>query len=414
MQSFIHVPKNHPFPIQNLPYGVFTRHSTAQRHVGVAIGDWILDLTQCENLGLLPQFGKEHLFQEGWLNPLMTQPPSVWSDVRKSIMKLLSIDGSILRDNAVLRGNVLVAQSAVNLHLGVKIGDYTDFYASIHHASNVGKIFRDKDQPLFLNWKHMPIGYHGRTSSIRKSGEPLYRPKGQLQNPITGTVEFGPCSQLDFELELGAYIGFGNELGEPISVNEAARYIFGFTLLNDWSARDIQRFEYQPLGPFLGKNFATFVSPWVVPMEALEPFVAFFPKQVGLARYLDQDLLPKWDVALEVYLQPQEATDPVLISQTNAKELYWTFDQMIAHHTSNGCNLRPGDLLASGTISGESIGSYGSMLELSWGGKFPISVGAETRTWLHDGDTLTLRAFAQNDVFCIGFGDVVGTILPPK
>jgi len=414
MQSFIHVPKDHPFPIQNLPYGVFTHHNEAERHVGVAIGDWILDLTQCENLGLLPKFGEGHLFQEGWLNPLMGQPPFVWSALRKHTMKLLSINEPILRDNVVLRDQVLVPQQAVNLHLGVRIGDYTDFYASIHHASNVGKIFRDKDHPLFLNWKHLPSVYHGRTSSIRESGTPLYRPKGQSQNPVTGAIEFGPCVQLDFELELGVYIGFGNELGEAISVNEAAHYIFGFTLLNDWSARDIQRFEYQPLGPFLGKNFATFVSPWVVPMEALEPFIAFFPKQAGLAGYLDQELLPKWDVSLEVYLQPKNEPDPILISQTNTKELYWTFDQMIAHHTINGCNLRPGDLLASGTISGESSGSYGSMLELSWGGKFPIPVGAEVRTWLQDGDRLTLRAFAQGDVFRIGFGDVVGTILPPK
>lgn len=414
MQSFIHVPQFHPFPIQNLPYGVFSLDDASERHVGVAIGDYVLDLTLCERMGFLTLSDAAGYFQDGVLNTLMGKSPDVWSDVRKQIVNLLLRNSVLEKEGREIWQKVIVPQENILMYVPVNIGDYTDFYASINHASNVGKIFRDKENPLLLNWTKMPIGYHGRSSSIRESGAPLYRPKGQYQNLQTGDVIFGPSLQLDFELEMGAYIGTGNVLGEPISVLEASRYIFGFSLLNDWSARDIQRFEYQPLGPFLGKNFATFISPWVVPMEALEPFIAFYPKQMGISGYLEQELLPKIEVTLQVFLKTKFSNNSVLLSQTNTNEVYWSFEQMIAHHTINGCNLRPGDLLASGTISGSSPDAYGSLLEMTFGGQVPIAVGAEERTWLQDGDTVTFKAFAKHTEYCIGFGEVTGTILPPR
>ena len=390
---------NHPecgFPIQNLPYGVF--RSRDRSSIGVAIGDQILDLGACAAAGILDTLSANIVAActADVLNPLMALGLVSWAQLRQHLTLLLT-------GESLPRPEHLVPMSAAEMLLPVCIGDYTDFYASIHHATRVGKLFRP-ECPLLPNYKHLPIGYHGRASSIVPSGTAIRRPCGQTRT-ASGQPFVGPTQQLDFELEVGFLIGTGNSLGETIPIDTAEQHIFGLCLVNDWSARDIQSWEYQPLGPFLGKSFATSISPWVVPLAALEPFrVPADPRPEGDPEplpYLASPAIHRdaFDLTLEVLVGAQA------VSASNLRDLYWTLPQMVAHHTSNGCNLRPGDLLATGTVSGPHAGSEGCLLEK------PVLPG-EVRKFLSDGDTVTLRAYARREGLpIIGFGECVGSVM---
>jgi fumarylacetoacetase len=415
MQSFVPVPPESHFPLENLPYGVCRRRD-GERCVAVALGDRIVDVTALEALGLLdiPQLPREKRFNTGTLNAFMASGRTVWRAVRQRLQQLLDAGEPTLRDNAELRARAIVPRDDVEMLLPADIGDYTDFYSSREHASNVGTMFRGPDKALQPNWLHLPVAYHGRSSSIMVGGGEVRRPCGQ-SNPNNGaTPIYGPSRSLDFELEMAAFVGPGNALGRPIPIAAAEEHLFGMVLLNDWSARDIQAWEYVPLGPFLGKNFATSISPWVVTLEALEPFrVAAPPQEPTPLPYLQSPNRTTFDIHLEVYLQGEKMSEEVRICTSNFRHLYWTLAQQVAHHTINGCNLRPGDLLASGTISGSTPDSYGSLLERTWRGSRPLAVGGETRTFLLDGDRVTLTAWCQGDGYRVGFGSATGTITPP-
>lgn len=408
------------FPLENLPYGVFrVGHST---QIGVAIGDQILDLGACASEGLLKDLDSRIVdaCTAQVLNSLMTLGPAAWSSLRNTVQGFLSADQKDDR----LRGrleSMLVPVRDVEMRLPAQIGDYTDFYASIHHATRVGRLFRP-DNPLLPNYKYVPIGYHGRASSIVVSGAQTKRPWGQTKPPNAAAPDFGPSRSMDYELEVGLFVGPGNALGEPIPIGEAEQHIFGLCLVNDWSARDIQSWEYQPLGPFLAKSFATIVSPWVVPMEALAPYrVAGAERPSGDPAplpYLNSPTSSRdgIDLTLEVYLSSAQmrkaGLDAVRISRGNLRDLYWTPGQLITHHASNGCNLRPGDLLATGTISGPEEGSEGCLLEMKHRGEPVHLPSGETRTFLEDGDQVTFRAYAfREGLPRIGFGECAGTIV---
>jgi fumarylacetoacetase len=418
LRSWVDVPPNSPFPIQNLPHGSFRRRSNGEARpcVGVAIGDRILDLTALEHAGLLdlPGLPRRVVFQSGRLNDFLALGRTTWSAVRSRVSQLLSADEPTLRDDADLLVRTLVAQSDVEMLLPAEIGDYTDFYSSREHATNVGTMLRGADQALMPNWLHLPVAYHGRSSSIILSGTDVRRPCGQYRPPDAPAPLFGPTRSLDFELEVGAIVGPGNALGQPIPIAKAEEHIFGLVLVNDWSARDIQAWEYQPLGPFLAKNFATSMSPWVVPLEALEPFRCPGPPQSPEPLpYLRLGDNTTFDIQLEVYLQTERLPSRQRISTSNFKYLYWRLAQQVAHHTVNGCNLRPGDLLASGTISGPTPDSYGSMLELTWRGTRPLTLpSGEQRAFLQDGDRVTMTAWCERPGCRIGFGEAAATILP--
>jgi fumarylacetoacetase len=416
LRSWVPVPAESHFPIQNLPYGVFRRPGVSRPAVGVAIGEYVLDVTLLEEAGWVggPQLRRPRIFDQGCLNPLLALGRPVWEEVRATLQRLLRADEPTLRDHPTLREHALVPQKEVELLLPVQIGDYTDFYASRQHATNLGIMMRGPEQPLLPNWVHLPVAYHGRASSVVVSGTNIHRPWGQTKPDDAATPRFGPSSMLDLELELGAIIGPGNPLGHPIPIATAAEHLFGLVLVNDWSARDIQRWEYQPLGPFLSKNFATSLSPWVVPLAALEPFRVPGPVQEPTPLpYLRCTEAWNFDIQLEVWLQTPALGAPVRLCATNARHLYWNFCQQIAHHTSNGCNLRPGDLLASGTISGPTADSFGSLVELSWRGSRPVSLpSGEQRCFLEDGDTVILTGWCQGPGYRVGFGEVRGTILP--
>ncbi len=415
-RSFIDVAPESDFPIQNLPFGVFSPRVGGPPRVGVAIGEFVLDLAVLEGERLLrcPGCERADVFGQPTLNAFMSAGRTAWREVRAAVARLLRHDTPTLRDNTLLRDRALLPLSQVTLHLPAAIGDYTDFYAGIHHAMNVGRIFRGPDAALMPNYKWIPIGYHGRSSSIVPSGAAVRRPRGQFKPADAPTPLFGPSRELDIELELGAFIGGGNVLGEPIPVTRADQHIFGLVLLNDWSARDIQQWEYQPLGPFLGKNFGTTISPWVVTLDALEPFRRDLPAQdPPPLDYLRTTGLHAYDIQLEVALESASSRTSTVVSKTNARELYWSLAQMVAHHTVGGCNLRPGDLLGTGTISGQAPGTFGSLLELAQRGKSPVRLeGGEERTFLSDGDTVTLRGWARGDGYRVGFGECRGTILP--
>ncbi len=415
LKSFIEVDPNSDFSIQNLPFGVFSTNSDQTPRIGVAIGDQILDCYYLSEHGRLDTGGLgARVFQTKTLNRFLSMGPTAWKSARSSISGLLSSSNPILRDDATLRGACLVPAQTAKLHLPLAIGDYTDFYSSRNHAENVGTMFRGKENALMPNWLHVPVGYHGRASSVVVSGTPVRRPNGQLKPSPDAPPVYGPSRRLDIELETGFVVGVGNELGSQIPVSDADDHIFGMMLVNDWSARDIQKWEYVPLGPFLGKSFATTVSPWIVSLAAIEPFRIDGPKQDPKPLdYLTSTNDRAYNINLEVDLQPAGSQETDTIIRSNTRHLYWDIRQQLAHHTVNGCNARCGDLMASGTISGPDPGSFGSLLERSWAGANPIKLsGGHSRTFLLDGDVVTIRGFAQGKGYRVGFGEATGKILP--
>lgn len=417
LRSFIAVEPECDFSIQNLPYGVFS-HGEGSRRIGVAIGDQVLDLAVLEQRGFFAtsDLGDKMIFDQPTLNAFMALGRSAWTVVRAVVTDLLSEKTPTLRDDGALRSDALVPMSEVEMHLPAQIGDYTDFYSSKEHATNVGTMFRGKDNALMPNWTWIPVGYHGRASSVVVSGTDLHRPVGQTKADDATTPTVGPCRLLDFELEMGFFVGPGTSLGDAIGVDAAEQHIFGMVLVNDWSARDIQKWEYVPLGPFLAKNFGTSISPWVVTLDALEPFRCPGPKQdPAPLSYLATKGGHAFDIQLEVTLQGDQMSDPAVLCQTNVRYLYWSMAQQLAHHTMNGCDVRPGDLLASGTISGSSPNSYGSMLELCWRGERPLKMpNGEERKFIKDGDRITMKGSCQGNGFRVGFGSVTGKILPAR
>lgn len=415
IRSFVAVDPDSHFPIQNLPYGVFHRPGGGPARVGVAIGDKILDLSVLESAGLLvlPSDTRQRPFSRPSLNLFLSMGKDAWHAARMQIHGLLRSDTPTLKDHDALLNEALVPMDRARMLLPVEIGDYTDFYSSKEHATNVGTMFRGKENALMPNWTHLPVGYHGRASSVVVSGTPVRRPQGQVK-PDDGPPTFGPTRLLDFELEMGFFTGPGNELGSPVSVHDAPDHIFGFVLVNDWSARDIQKWEYVPLGPFLGKSFATSISPWIVTLEAVEPFrVPGPPQDPEPLPYLQSAGHWSYDIQLEVGIKPPGIDTPHSICRSNFRHMYWNVCQQLAHHTSNGCNLRPGDLLASGTISGPTPDSYGSMLELTWRGENPIQMpdGSE-RKFILDEDEVVMTGYAQGDGYRVGFGEVAAKVLP--
>jgi len=413
------------FPLQNLPLGVFRRKGAEETAVvGVAIGDRILDLTECRRAGAFKglAFTAALSCDVPSLNPLMGLGREYRVALRKRLSEILREGGPADTRTRAVAERALVPMSSAELLLPAEIGDYTDFYASVHHATNVGKMFRPEN-PLLPNYKYVPIAYHGRASSIRASGEVVRRPRGQTKEDTAQSPEFGPSKLLDYELELGFFVGPGNPLGSPIPVERSEDHVFGFCIVNDWSARDIQKWEYQPLGPFLSKSFMTTISPWVVTLEALEPFrvpacdrPAGDPAPLGYLEWEGDKKRGGIDVALEVYLSTAQMRNtevpPVRVSRSNFRDMYWTAAQMVAHHTSNGCNLRPGDLLASGTVSGPSRDSLGCLLELTRRGAEPVVFPTgETRRFLQDGDEVIMRAFCEREGFVrVGFGECRGVV----
>jgi fumarylacetoacetase len=415
LKSFINVAPDSHFPLENLPFGVFKPRNGAAR-IGVALGDYVVDLAALQSAGHFPDLRDRQLFEHDSLNDFLALRRPAWKNVREILQRLLSEETPTLRDDAKLREKVFHRQSDAVMQLPVKIGNYTDFYSSYHHAHNVGTMLRGPENALMPNWKWLPVAYHGRASSVVVSGTDVRRPKGQIKPPDAPTPVFGPTKSLDYELEMAFLIGPGNSLGNPVPIDQAADHIFGFVLMNDWSARDIQAWEYQPLGPFLAKNFCTSTSPWVVTLEALEPFRKPLPKQ-------DPEPLPylraksdfTFDIQLEARLQTSKMKSPQTITRTNFRNLYWSVSQQLAHHTVGGCNLQPGDLLASGTISGESEESRGCMLELTWRGANPLKLSSgEERKWLEDGDTLSISGWCEGDGYRVGFGEVTGKILSAR
>ena len=417
MQSFVDVPTGSDFSIHNLPYGVFRPSAGARPRIGVAIGDAVLDLSVLAERGLLSggDLGDGDAFRQPTLNAFMALGRPAWREARTRLTRFLRVSDSTIRDNGPLRLAALHPMASVEMLLPATIGDYTDFYSSREHATNVGTMFRGPDNALQENWLHLPVGYHGRASSVVASGTDIRRPMGQTKADDSDSPSYGPSRLMDFELEMGFFVGPGNGLGEPISIDEAAEHIFGMVLVNDWSARDIQKWEYVPLGPFLGKNFGTSISPWVVTMEAIEPFRCAGPTQDDPEPldYLKNPGDCAYDISLEVLLQSEKMDAPEIIATSNFKYMYWSICQQLAHHTVNGCNAQPGDLLGSGTISGPDKHERGSMLELSWRGTEPIELSnGESRKFLADGDTVIMTGCCESEGVRVGFGEVSGTLLP--
>ena len=428
MKSWIEVKNNSDFPIQNLPFGIFSppaeviaKHDKGKNilpRVGVAIGEYVLDLLELKKTGVFNSLKFDtNVFAKSSLNDFISLGKKTTNAVRQRISKLLEERNPELRDDEKTKAKVLHMMKDVQMLLPVTIPDYTDFYSSMEHARNVGMMFRDPANALLPNWKHLPVGYHGRSSSIVVSGINFHRPKGQMQQAAEGSgsgsppdVVFGPTKQLDFELEMAFIIGKETKHGESVSTKEAEEYIFGMVLFNDWSARDIQSWEYVPLGPFLGKNFCSSVSPWVVTMDALEPFRVAGPKQEPeVLPYLQFEGQKNYDIQLEVLI------NDTTVSKSNFKYMYWNMEQQLSHHTVNGCNIRVGDMMASGTISGPTPDSFGSMLELAWKGTKPLKMndGSE-RKFINDNDAVIMRGYSQKDNLRIGFGEVLGKVLPAK
>jgi len=410
-KSFIDVPENSDFPIQNLPFGIFSVNGDFQR-AGVALGNKVIDLDTLFKLGYIKSID-ENVFEYPMLNAFIALGKDSARAVRNELANLFDEKNYELQNNKGHLNQVLFDQNNVEMHLPVEIGDYTDFYSSREHATNVGTMFRDPKNALMPNWLHLPVGYHGRSSSIIPSGIPVKRPKGQSLPPNAETPVFGPSQRMDFELEMAFISHQGKPIGDSISTTEAENYIFGMVVFNDWSARDLQKWEYVPLGPFLAKNFASSVSPWIVTLDALEPYRVEGPTQVPQPMpYLQFDGKKNFDINLEVYIKP-ENSQASKVCQSNFKFLYWNMAQQLAHHTINGCNINAGDMFASGTISGPTKDSYGSMLELSWGGKNPLLLadGSE-RKFINDHDTVIMKANCHNGKTRIGFGEVSSKVLP--
>ncbi len=411
LKSFISVSADSSFPIQNLPYGV-CQGKDGKAFCATAIGDFALNLTLLEDQGYLdPQV---RVFHQPLLNAFIRQGRPFWQAMRQKISELLRHDNPKLRDNAKLLKQCLIPQNDLTMRMPIEIGDYTDFYSSQEHATNIGKMVRDPQNPLPANWKYLPVGYHGRASSIVVSETPVLRPWGQMldgEKPV-----FAPTKRLDYELELAFIVGKDSQQGTPLRVADASDYIFGFVLMNDWTARDVQRWEYVPLGPFVSKSFSTSISAWIVSCEALEPFRTKGPEQDPKPfTYIEEKSAKShYDIQLEVAIQTQGQTQETILSRSNSNLIYWSTGQQLAHHTITGCNIRVGDLMASGTISGKEKDSYGSLMELSWGGSQPLQIGSQKRTFLEDGDTITMRASCQGKGYRIGFGEVRGKILPAK
>ncbi len=395
------------FPLNNLPYGVFTTNRLEAR-CGVAIGDQILDMAALEEEGLIT-LAEDPVFDVPYWNDVMDLGPAAWASLRARLIELLSADAA---EQATVAPH-LVPMADARLHMPMMVSEYTDFYAGKHHATNVGTMFRGAENALPPNWLHIPIGYNGRASTVVVSGTAITRPNGQLKAPDADAPHFGPCQKLDIELEMGAIVGTSTEMGQPISVEEADEMIFGYVLLNDWSARDIQAWEYQPLGPFQAKAFATSISPWIVSRDALEPFRTSTPeREKELLPYLREEKPGLYDIDLSVLIQP-EGGEAEEIARTNYREMYYSAAQQLTHHASSGCAMNAGDLLGSGTISGPEKSQRGSLLELSWGGKEPITLAdGSSRSFVEDGDTLTLTGHAQGDGFRVGFGSCTGKICP--
>lgn len=413
MKSFVEYPADSDFSIHNIPFGVAV---FGQEYIACCtrIGDQVIDLATLYDYGFLDDVEglTENYFEAYTLNEFIELGKTVTSAVRKKIQELL-LEGSLLSKDEKTIEECFYNLDEVKMMMPVHVPNYTDFYSSMEHATNVGKMFRDPANALLPNWKHLPVGYHGRASSIVVSGVDFHRPKGQMKPADSENPVFGPCKQLDFELEMAFIVNKNTELGESIPTSEAEDAIFGMVLFNDWSARDIQSWEYVPLGPFLGKNFCSSISPWIVTLEALEPFRTASPKQdPEVLDYLKFDGNKNFDINLEVFIKPQNGEEN-LVCKSNFKNMYWNMSQQLAHHTVNGCNVEVGDMYASGTISGHDQDSFGSMLELTWRGQNPIKLsdGSE-RKFIEDNDTVIMRGFAEKDGIRVGFGEVEGTVLP--
>jgi fumarylacetoacetase len=407
MTNWLNIPDSHDFSIHNLPFGVAKVNGVST--IVVAIGDQMISMPAAANAGLLADLKVDNsVWQSATLNDFMSLGKPTWSATRKRLIELLTNENAGLKDHA---GSILLEQSKYEMLLPVQVGDYTDFYSSIDHATNVGKMFRDPENALLPNWKHIPVGYHGRASSIVISGTDINRPSGQMLPKGETQPVYGPCKLLDFELEMAFIVGQGNDMGTSISTANAEDHIFGMVIFNDWSARDIQKWEYVPLGPFLGKNFGSTISPWIVTMEALEPFRTTSPNQdPEVLPYLQFEGNKNFDIDLEVSLTAGNVE--TILTQSNYKYMYWNMAQQLAHHTVNGCNTQPGDMMASGTISGPEENSFGSMLELSWAGSKVIKLlNGETRKFIQNGDTITMKASAEKDGKRVGFGKCVGKII---
>jgi fumarylacetoacetase len=415
-KSWLHVDKDSDFPIQNIPFGVFLTKDDIIT-IGTRIGDYAIDLGALHQMGYFKEIPlTDDIFLQDSLNDFIADGRKTWRLVRNRIAELFDENNSELKNNEDHKGHIIFTMDEIEMQLPIDIGDYTDFYSSKEHATNVGIMFRGKENALMPNWLHIPVGYHGRSSSIVVSGTPIHRPNGQTL-PLGETQPvFGPSQRIDMELETAFITTAANNLGESIPVDEADEYIFGMVVFNDWSARDIQKWEYVPLGPFLGKSFASTISPWIVTMDALEPFRCESPKQeVKPLPYLQQKRTDNsYDINLEAILETENG-DLNTLSKSNFKYMYWTMAQQLAHHTSNGCNVRAGDMLGSGTLSGKTKDSYGSMLELTWAGKEPITLkDGSTRVFFNDGDNVILKGYCKNDEVRIGFGECQGKIVSLK
>ena len=413
-KSWINVPENSDFPIQNIPFGVFLTKEDVVT-IGTRIGDSAIDMGALQQLGYFEGIElTDDMFMQDTLNDFISDGKKTWRLVRNRLADLFDENNPKLRDNKDHRDFVIFNINDVEMLLPVQIGDYTDFYSSKEHATNVGKMFRDPANALLPNWLHIPVGYHGRSSTIVPSGIPVHRPMGQTLPNGEITPVFGPSRLVDFELETAFITTDANIMGENIPINEAEDYIFGMVLLNDWSARDIQKWEYVPLGPFLAKNFASSISPWIVTMDALEAFRVKGPKQEPTPLpYLQQKGKNAYDINLEVFIEPENAA-ATLVSKSNFKYMYWSMSQQLTHHTSNGCRVNSGDMMGSGTISGPTEDSFGSMLELTWSGQKPLKMsdGSE-RKFINDNDTVIMKGYCQNSSVRIGFGEVSSKLLPP-
>ena len=410
MNTWIEIPKNSDFSIYNLPFGIFSTNKNSKR-VGIAIGNNIIDLLACNELDLFKDLNiNNNVFENNFLNDFINLGKNKTNKVREIIQQQLTDESSKIKMSSV----VIIPMNEAEMHLPVKVGDYTDFYSSIEHATNIGSMFRDPSNPLLPNWRHLPVGYHGRASSIIVSGIDIFRPKGQVMPLDSDKPVFTSSKRIDFELEMGYIIGKNSSLGSSITTDDADNYIFGKVLFNDWSARDIQKWEYVPLGPFLGKSFASSISPWVVTIEALDNFRVAGPIQnPEVLDYLKFNGLKNYDINLSVSILPEKTNIETIVCKSNFKYMYWNMSQQIAHHTINGCNLNVGDMMASGTISGKSEDSYGSMLELSWGGKKNIELNdGSSRTFIEDYDSVIMRGYCEKDNIRVGFGEVKSKLLP--